>query len=372
MHPETDLLSKSNEEFRDEFSDLMKGAADLSDQDLERLLSGGSAAPKESLQAETLKSGTRVNGVVVEVRNDEILVELDGKNLGVIELDEFRSSEAPQPGETIAAEFIRYDALKEVSMLSTQNVRKEILWDELRVGQVVQGTVVETNKGGLTLSVHGERAFLPISQIALERVDDLDPYVNQKLTCEVTQFDRSNRNLVISRRNVLEREMEAQRDAALAALSEGEVITGTIRRITEHGAFVDIGGVDGLLHASKIHRQVKTSVESEPLREGQKITVEIASVDPERGRVGLDFHQMAGESWEQIVETYSEGDIVTGWVARVTTVGALVHLDEGLETLVPLETLNRMRTPPSAGSILRVRLTTIDRNQKVVLVEPIE
>ena len=362
-------MAKSTDGFQDEYNELLNNVSGMSDADLERLMGGGEPEGGKSLRVDQIESGTRVHVHVVEVRHDEVLVELDGKNLGVIDIEEFHPTELPAVGAQIDAEFVRYDPSKEASILSTQGVREQGFWEELKVGTILSGTVVATNKGGLTIDIKGERAFLPISQIARERVEDLDAYVGRKLQCEVTQVNRTERDLVVSRRVILDREAEISRQQAIENLSQGDVVTGTVTRINDHGAFIDLGGVDGLLHARRI-RQMQTETGKDPVREGQKITVEIVSLDVEQGRVGLDVHRVAEDSWEELIESYAEGDHVTGWVSRVADAGVVLTIDEGLEALIPSGEIQRLSTEPEVGSILRVVVTKIDPAQRQVQVRP--
>lgn len=362
-------MTRPSDRVPDEYDDLLKDVAGISDADLERLMGGGGPPVDDSLAVEEIEPGTRIGGTVVELRDDEVLVELDGKNLGVIELGEFEIGEIPRPGTEIQAEFVRYDAEKDLSILSVQSVRREVLWDALRVGAVLAGTVVDKNKGGLTLDIKGERAFLPISQIELTRVEDLDPYLGRQLHCEVTRFDRQERNLIVSRRRILEREAAARKAEVLEALSEGDVVTGTVSRMTDHGAFIDLGGVDGLLHMSRIRQTVKTG-EGEPLHVGQKVTVLIATLDRERERIGLDFHRLEEDDWDQTIESYAVGDTVTGWVSRVESGRAVVRIDEGLEAIVPEEFLSSPE-PPGTGSIVRGSIVAIDRANREVRLKPL-
>ena len=250
-----------------------------------------------------------------------------------------------------------------------QTVRTEVIWEGLKVGSVLSGTVVDKNKGGLTLDIKGVRAFVPISQIELTRVEDLDPYIGRQLECEVMQFDRRERNLVLSRRRILEAEAAVIKAKVLEELSEGDVVTGSVSRLTDHGAFIDLGGVDGLLHMSKIRESIKSGG-SEPLRAGQKVTVQIATIDRDRERIGLDFHQLAEDSWDRTIESYSVGDTVTGWVSRLEAGRTIVRIDEGLEAEVPDEFYDSVEAP-GTGSIVRGRIVAIDRVKREIRLKPL-
>ena len=353
-------------DFQDDYADPFGGVGDLSDAALEKLMSGGGAAAEEE-DVTQLEPGTRVSGVVLEAQGDELLVELDGKNLGVIELSEFDALEVPAPGTPIQAEYLRFDDSKDACVLSTQTVRTEIAWEELRVGAVLSGRVTETNRGGLTLDIKGIRAFLPVSQIEIERVEDLEPYVGRTLSCAVIRFDRASEDLVVSRRQILEEEREAARASALESLEVGSVRSGTVRRLDDFGAFVDVGGVDGLLHISKI-RQALGSADA--LHVGQKISVVIHNVDAARGRIGLDVHHAEEDAWDESIQGYAVGEVVTGVVSRQTEAGVFLRIDEGLEAVVRPDHIAELGDSAS-GSIVKGRIVAIDSAERTVQVRPL-
>jgi small subunit ribosomal protein S1 len=344
----------------EDFDDRMKELSRMSDAELERLMAGGTAGSGPSI--EDLEPGTQVNGTVLEIQRDELLVELDGKTLGVIPLAEFGEEAYPAPGAPIQAEFVRYDRRKGVCALTVGGVRTEMAWEDLRSGHLVEGNVVEAVKSGLVLDLKGLRAFMPISQIALERVEDLQPYIGQRLRCEVIEINRAEEKLVVGRRNLLEKERAAKREKALDFIHEGQVVTGRVVRMTEHGAFVNIGDVDGLLHASKI-QHLKS-----PLSVGQVIEVEVVTFDKERGRIGLDFHHVAGDSWESLLQSYRVGERVTGWISRIGPEGAVLSLEEGVEALIPIEPGAKPPADLRAGAVVTGQISAIDRqNRKIVV-----
>ena len=362
-------MSQKGRGFDDFSDDLLREAGSLSDADLERIMAGAEPG-RQGPRIEALEPGATVRGIVVDVASGEVLVELDGKTLGAIDLSEFPEGEAPRIGDSIVARFERHDPEKNTARLSVGGVRREVLWDEIHAGTVLEGTVTAVNKGGLTLEVKGVRAFLPVSQIELERVSDLAPYVGSRLRCEVTSVDRASRNLVVSRRIVLEREAQAMKGKALARLSEGEVLSGTVKRITDHGAFIDLGGVDGLLAASRIRDHLKRKNLKEPLREGQTVQVQIIHVDRERERIGLDFKVLEAEIWSRAIESYAVGDEVTGWVSRKTPEGAVLSVDEGLEALLPAHLYHKLPEEPRPGSIIKAVVDVIDTAARRMLLRP--
>lgn len=369
FYKEEETLSPKGGGFQDSFDDLLKEAASMSDADLERAMAGASAARRKTTSMESLEPGTRVRGVVVEVRAGEVLLELDGKTLGVLEESEFPGEELPAVGSEVEAQFEHYDRVKDLAVLSIRGVRREVFWDDLRGGTVLEGTVVATNKGGLTIDVKGVRAFLPISQIELTRVEDLSPYVGRKLRCEVTSFDRGNQNIILSRRPILEREAEASRERVLATLTEGQVLRGTVVRITDHGAFVDIGGIDGLLPAKGRGQMKKGGGEYPP--EGQGLQVRVVRVDRERGRVLLEKAALEAETWGRATQDYKVGEEVTGWVSRRTPDGLSLSIEEGVEGLIPQDYLLSLAEAPRPGAILKAVITAIDAGSRRITLRPI-
>jgi ribosomal protein S1 len=363
-------MGHAGKDFNDPFDDLLKEAR-MSDAELERLMGSAGGAAQKSGGYEALDPGTRVRGVVVDVTRGEVLVELDGKTLGIVEAAEFPGEERPAVGERIEASFERFDGSKGLAVLSLGRARREVLWEELRIGTVLEGTVSAVNKGGLTLDIRGARAFLPVSHVELTRVEDLGGYVGKRLSCEVTSFDPSTQNLVVSRRRILEREAEAGRTTALARLGEGEVLRGTVKRVTEHGAFIDLGGVDGLLPERRIQEHLKLKNLTAPLTEGQEVEVEIVRMDRERGRITLDFKLMDAQAWGRAIEGYSAGDVVTGWVSRREQEGVILSIDEGLEGILPAEYFHLLDETPRPGSILKAAIAAIDPARRRITLKPV-
>ncbi len=363
------MCAKSRD-FRDESEDQFD-AMDMSDAEVEALMSGHSAPTEErTTPIDSLEPGSRISGVVVDFRAGEVLVELDQKTHGIIDESEFEDEELPRVGQKIQVLFQRFDTKRELAVLATREVRREILWDELRPGMIVEGIAIEANRGGLVVDIKGVRAFLPVSQIERARVEDPAVYVGTKMRCEVTSVDRARSDLVVSRRVILDREAEVVKGKALSRLGEGEILKGTVVKVTGHGAFVDLGGVEGLLHASKIAEHHQELGTEKTLRPGQQVQVVITRVDRDRGRISLDFHQLAEDTWRQTVERYEVGDEATGWVTQVTPEGAVISVDDGVEGLIPRNHLLSLAEIPSRGSILRVVVTRIDLEKQELELKP--
>jgi ribosomal protein S1 len=355
----------------DSFQDRLKDLASMSDEELARLMEGGNESASSKRPAfEDLTPGERVNGTVLDFQGDEILVEIDRKTLGIIDQAEFADAELPAQGSPIQAEVIRFDRDKDVYHLSVKGVRTEVAWDDLRKGMEVEGKVVEATKGGLVIDLKGVRAFLPVSHIELHRVEAMEPYLGQKLRCEIQDVDRGAHNVVLSRRAILERERSSRRQGVFDSLKEGEVRTGKVVRITEHGAFVNLGDVDGLLHTSRIREHFKGARDASPLKVGQTLEVLISRVEPERGRISLDLRQAQQNSWEETSVNYKVGDVVTGWVTKVGPEGVVLSLGEGIEGVIPSAPGSEASPDQRAGALVKGTVASIDRQTKRIVVKP--
>ena len=366
-------MAAKSRQFPDEMDDNIDDIG-MSDADLEALMSGAAApSPGKTIAVEKLEPGDRLEGNVIDIRGGEVLVELDGKHHGLIEEDEFEEDEElPLPGTQIKASVIRYDAAKDLVLLSVGKARKEVLWDDLRPGSLLEARVTGTNKGGLDLDIKGVRAFMPISQIDIQRIEDATPFVGKKFRVEVTQVDKADQNLVVSRRAILERQALELKGNALARLSEGEVLKGTVVKTNHHGAFVNLGGVEGLIHQSKLHTWRKETGQSAELEVGAEVEVEVQRIDTERERISLDLRRGVALSWSASAASYEVGEEFTGWVSRTSAEGIHVSLEEGVEGVIPRERLLDMKEPPLKGDIIRTAITSIDPEKKMIELRPIE
>ena len=233
---------------------------------------------------------------------------------------------------------------------------------------IVEARVVEVNKGGVTVDVNGIRGFMPISQIDLYRVDDAGQFVNQKLLCLVTEVDPSERNLVVSRRALLEKEREENREKLWSELQEGQVREGIVRSIREFGVFVDLGGADGLIHISELSWQ-RVKDPSEVVQPGQKVKVVVLKLDREHRKVGLGLKQLTASPWDDISEKYHVGQVVTGKVTRLMDFGAFVELEPAVEGLIHISELapqrvRRVIDVVKAGQDVQVMIQGVNPEQR--------
>ncbi len=305
------------------FDDLMSGTAVAS--------SGG-----------TLEPESRQRGRVVAMRRDVVFVELGGREQGCVPVVQFAAP--PEPGAMIEVVVQRFNAEEGLYDLSVPGVAIEIgNWDEVHEGMVVEAQITGHNTGGLECEVSRIRGFIPISQIAAYRVEDIAQFVGQKFTCLVTEANASRKNLVLSRRAILDREKEESKQQAFASLALGQVHDGTVRKLMDFGAFVELAaGVDGLLHISQLAWS-RVKHPSEVLQEGQKIKVRIEKIEPETGRIGLSYRDMLENPWTLAAGKYLPRSTVRGRVTRLAEFGAFVELEPGVEGLVHISELSHKR-----------------------------
>src|SRR5947209_14186532 len=234
-------------------------------------------------------------------------------------------------------------------------------------GEVVHGKVVQVVKGGLILDL-GVRGFLPASLVDIRRVQDLDEYLGQELRCKVIELNRSRNNVVLSRRAVLEDERKEMRQAILDRLNPGDVVDGTISNIVDFGAFVDLEGMDGLIHISELSWS-HVNHPSEVLEIGQQVKVKVLDIDRDRQRISLGLKQTQTDPWQQVLEQYQEGDVVEGRVTKVVTFGAFVEILPGVEGLVHISELaqhhvENPREVVSQGDTVNVRILEVDAERR--------
>jgi len=314
--------------------------AALSDVPLDTLMAG-----IETVSAQlALEPESRHAARVVAVSREDVFVELGGREQGIIPLRLF--AEPPQPGTVLEVVVIRFnqeDGLYEVTL---PLVAAEIGdWSQVTEGMLVEARVTGHNAGGLECEVNRLRGFIPASQISLYRVENLEEFVEQKFNCLVTEADAQRRNLVLSRRAVLEREREEARHAILESLAPGQVCEGVVRKIVDFGAFVDLGsGVDGLLHVSQLGwGRVKHP--SEVVQEGQKIRVRVDKVDRTTKKISLSYKDLLENPWNGADRKYEVSTVVRGKVVKIMEYGAFVELEPGVEGLVHISELSHKRVP---------------------------
>jgi small subunit ribosomal protein S1 len=310
----------------------------------------------------------RKQGKVIAVHGPDVFVEVPGgRSQGVLPMLQFPDG-PPKVGDTVEVSIEGYDSANGLLILTRQGAAVTAHWDTVAEGMIVEARVLETNKGGLSVDVNGIRGFMPISQIDLFRVEDAEQYVNQRLTCVVTDVDPTERNLIVSRRALLEKQREEQREKLWQELAEGQVRTGIVRSVRDFGAFVDLGGVDGLLHVSEMSwkRGIKPS---DLLQPGQTIKVAITKIDHEARKLSLSLKQLESSPWDTIHDRFASGQVITGTVTRIMEFGAFVELEPGIEGLIHISELARHRVRRvtdivKEGQVVQARILNIDPAQK--------
>jgi small subunit ribosomal protein S1 len=312
---------------------------------------------------EELAAETRVTGRVAKIHREDVFVDLGGRNEGIVPLRQF--DEPPQVGAELELVVVRLNLEDGLYELSLPTVAVDIgNWEDVAEGQIIEVNVTGSNKGGLECQVAGLRGFIPMGQISLYRVENPEEYVGQRLACVVTEANRDRRNLVLSHRAVMERERQAQREKLLAELAPGQIREGVVRTLKDFGAFVDLGGVDGLVHISQLSWD-RVGHPSEVVQPGQAIKVRIEKIDKETGKISLSYREVGANPWEKVPQKYAVGARVMGVVSRIADFGAFVKLEPGVEGLVHVSELApglvwRASDVVSEGQEVEVKVLSVD------------
>ncbi len=294
----------------------------------------------QSREAE-LEVNSHHQAKVSRVQAEEVFVDLGQRNQGVLPM--LQLSEPPEVGQTLEVVITRYDAADGLYQVALPGAAAEVGdWDSVAEGMVVEARITGHNKGGLECQVNNLRGFIPASQVAQYRIEDFSEFVDQSLTCLVTEVNPQRRNLVLSRRSLIEREQAEAKEKLLAELAPGQVREGIVRNIRDFGAFVDLGGVDGLLHVSQLSWQ-RVNHPNEVLELGQKVKVKIQKIDPETKKISLAMKDLMASPWDSAKEKYYEGLSLHGKVTKVADFGAFVELEPGVEGLVHISELAHHR-----------------------------
>jgi small subunit ribosomal protein S1 len=337
----------------------------------------GELIPNYESTFPVINEGEVVSGTVVRVDKDEVLVDIGYKSEGVIPVAELSIRRSVDPssevqiGDEIDALVLTKEDAEGRLILSKKRARFEMAWKRIEraaeSGEPVDGTVIEVVKGGLILDL-GVRGFLPASLVDIRRVQDLDEFMGKGLRCKVIELNRSRNNVVLSRRAVLEEERKEMRQAILDRLSPGDVVTGTISNIVDFGAFVDLDGIDGLIHISELSWS-HVNHPSELLEIGQTVEVKVLDIDRERQRISLGLKQTQSDPWREVVDAYDEGDVVEGRVTKVVTFGAFVEILPGVEGLVHISELaqhhvENPREIVSQGETVQAKIIEMDAERR--------
>ncbi|MBZ0106504.1 MAG: 30S ribosomal protein S1 [Sulfuricella denitrificans] len=331
---------------------------------------------EESLQRQEMRSGELITAEVVSVDNDVVIVNAGLKSESVIDANEFKNDLGEievQPGDFVS---VCIEAMEDgygSTKLSREKAKRMAAWNDLdkamEEGTLVSGVISGSVKGGLTVTVNGIRAFLPGSLVDIRPVKDTTPYQGKQMEFKVIKLDRKRNNVVVSRRAVLEASQGAERQALLENLKEGAVVKGIVKNITDYGAFVDLGGIDGLLHITDLAwRRVKHP--SEVLTVGDEVEAKILKFDQEKNRVSLGIKQLGDDPWVNLSRRYPQSTRLFGKVTNLTDYGAFVEIEQGIEGLVHVSEMdwtNKNVHPAkvvSLGDEVEVMILEIDEERR--------
>jgi len=305
-----------------------------------------------------IQYGNIAQGKVVQITNDMVMVDVGWKTEGFIPASELKDTQGNinvSVGDEIEVFIDKRDADGNL-ILSKNKATKLKVWDEIKSAcennTPVKGKVVEKVKGGLSVDI-GIIAFLPGSQVDVRPVKDLDQFVGQTMDFKVLKYDRKRNNVVLSRRSIVALERETEKKDILESIQEGSIVQGVIKNITDYGIFIDLGGIDGLLHVTDISWG-RITKPSDHFRKGDKITVKVLSFDREKERVSLGFKQLTENPWEHIMEKYPVGSIAEGKVVNLTDYGVFVELETGVEGLVHISEMYWTREIKHPSKVLKV------------------
>ena len=337
----------------------------------------GQIVPNYDATFTQVAEGTVVTGKVVRIDKDEVLVDIGYKSEGVIPSSELSIRKNVDPkdevelGEEVDALVLTREDQDGRLIMSKKRARFEKAWRRIEAaaesGEPVEGTVIEVVKGGLIIDL-GVRGFLPASLVDIRRVANLDEFLHTQIECKVIELNRSRNNVVLSRRAVLEEERKEQRQEILDRLQPGLVVEGQISNIVDFGAFVDLNGIDGLIHISELSWS-HVNHPSEVIAIGDTVQVKVLDIDRDRQRISLGLKQTQEDPWQRIVDTYNLGDDLEGKVTKVVTFGAFVEIMDGVEGLVHISELaphhvENPREVVQPGDTVRVKILEIDSERR--------
>ncbi len=318
-----------------------------------------------------LRPGQTVTGTVVQITEDEVCVNVGYKADGLVKKSDLITQEV-NIGDEIEVEVVKVNDGEGNVLLSQRNIVNRKVWDAViaahESGEFVKGTGKESVKGGLIANVEGIRAFIPASLLSLRYVEKIDEFVGQEMDLKIIEIDKSKKRVVASRKAVLQAAEDEKKKAVWSTLEEGTVVKGIVRRLTNFGAFVDIGGVDGLVHVTDLSWK-RVGHPSEVVSVNQEIDVKILKLDQERDRISLSYKATQPKPWDIAGEKYLAGSIVSGKVVRIVPYGAFVELEPGLDGMVhisqcALTRIEKVEDAVKVGDEIRVKILSVDTAAK--------
>ncbi len=338
-------------------------AAALGGESLDSLIEGSATAETGA----ELPAETKLTGTVTSIHRDDIFVDLGGRNQGLLPLKQFEKTTPPEVGSQVEVVVTRFDTEQGLYEVSLPTAAVDVgNWDDVADGQVVDVTITGANKGGLECLLSGIRGFIPMGQISIYRIENAEEFVGQRLTCVVTEANRSRRNLVLSHRALMERERKEQKEKLLAEISAGDLREGVVRSLQDFGAFVDLGGVDGLIHVSQLSWD-RVSHPKDVLAIGQTVKVRVEKINAESGKISLGYRELGDNPWDSAEKKFPIGARVKGTVTKLMQFGAFVRLDPGVEGLIHISEMGHGRVQRSSdvvseGQEVEVKVVSFDRD----------
>src|ERR1700710_1329034 len=327
----------------------------------------------ESFAGGNLQESSVIKGTVVAIEKDMAVIDVGAKTEGRVALREFSGPGRPNElkvGDEVEVYLERVENSLGEAMLSREKARREESWVRLEVSfnkkEKVEGVIFNQVKGGFTVDLDGAVAFLPRSQVDIRPIRDVTPLMNVPQPFQILKMDRRRGNIVVSRRTVLEESRAEQRHEIVQNLEEGQVVDGVVKNITDYGAFVDLGGIDGLLHVTDMAWR-RVNHPSEILSIGQQVKVQIIRINQETHRISLGMKQLESDPWDGIQAKYPEGKKISGIVTNITDYGAFVELEPGIEGLIHISEMSWTKKNVHPGKILS---TTQEVEVVVLEVDP--
>lgn len=341
--------------------------------------SEGNLVPDYEQTLKFFDDGDVVSGLVVRIDRDEVLVDIGYKSEGVIPSKELSIRKNAKPGEivelgeSIDALVLQKEDKDGRLILSKKRAEYEKAWQRIErmnaESEPITGTVIEVVKGGLILDI-GLRGFLPASLVDVRRVKDLEQFIGDELTCKIIETDRNRNNVVLSRRAILDEERRADREKIMGSIEKGQLLLGKVSSIVDFGAFVDLGGLDGLIHISELSWN-HVDHPSDVINVGDEVKVKVLDVDVERCRISLGLKQTQDDPWKQRLGNRKIGDTLTGKVVKIVNFGAFVDIGDGIEGLVHISEISHQHVEKaeealSVGQEVTARVVDIDADRRRV------
>ncbi|MEX2358143.1 MAG: S1 RNA-binding domain-containing protein, partial [Pirellulaceae bacterium] len=317
--------------------------------------------------AQRLEADTRVNATIIRIHREDVFFDLPGRNQGMASIRNFVA--LPNVGDKMEVVVRKFDPGEGLYDLGIPGASVSVSdWDDIEEGMVVDAVIDGVNKGGLECAVGTARGFIPASQVATYHVEKLDEFLGKKMQCLVTEAKPEKRNLVLSARAVMEKTKEDNRKNLMGTLAVGQILDGTVTRIQDFGAFVDVGGVDGLVHVSQIGWQ-RVQHPSDALSEGQAVRVKVTKIDPETHKIGLSIRDTLENPWQKLIGEYPVGSVAHGTITKIMEFGAFVELTPGVEGLVHIsevshQRVSRVESVAKVGQEVDVKVLSIDQAKR--------